>query len=159
MKKTIFVSAAAVALLSLAACSGNKTASEQKATEETSKNVTYTGILPAADTDGVRYALNLDYTSDNEGSYKLDQTYLVADSTAADGYKDKDSFKTEGTFAVESKDAKKYLKLTETAKADTTAKADVMYFLVDSDSTMTMVNSDLQVSVNPDMNYTLKLEK
>lgn len=157
MKKTIFLSATAVALLSLAACSGNKTASEQTSTDETSKNVTYTGILPAADTDGVRYALNLDYTNDNEGSYKLDQTYLVADSTAAGGYKDKDSFKTEGNFAIESKDAKKYIKLTETAKADTTAN--VMYFLVDSDSTMTMVNADLQVSVNPDMNYTLKLEK
>ena len=157
MKKTFFVSAAAVALLSLAACSGNKSASDQTVAEETSKNVTYDGILPAADCDGIRYTLNLDYAGDNDGSYKLDQIYLIVDKTVPSGYKDKASFKSEGNFAVESKDAKKYIKLTEAAKPDATPE--VMYFLVDSDSTLTMVNADLEVSTSPGLNYTLKLEK
>ncbi len=166
MKKAIYMVAAGLSLMSMAACSGNKTCNGDKSCgsgADGDKKELYTGVLPAADTDGVRYTLSLEYDDDKnytDGDYDLIETYLKADTTATTGYTDGKSFKSEGDFTVEKKDGKSYLKLVQDVKdSDAGSNVGPMYFLVESDSTLVMVNSDLQVSETPGLNYTLKLSK
>lgn len=163
MKKTFYILAAALSMVSMAACSGNqKSSGDHKGTAGDKKEI-YTGVLPAADADGVRYALELEYDDDHnytDGDYDLLETYLEADTTSTLGFKDGKSFKSEGDFTVMDKDGQKYLKLVQDVDdSQQGSNAGPMYFLVESDSTIVMVNSDLQKSENPDMNYTLKLSK
>lgn len=162
MKKTIYAFAAAAALLSLGACSNSQKSCDKSDCK--AQDQTFAGILPAADAAGVRYTLRLDYSNDStdccKGDYKLEQTYLEVDTTAADGYKNKDTFKSEGDFTVSSQDGKKYIKLVKEAKDSTVTVAESpMFFLCDTDSTITMVNDQLQPSENSALNYTLKLQK
>lgn len=166
MKKSIYMLAAGLSMLTMAACSGNKTCNGDKSCggcADGDKKELYTGVVPAADTDGVRYMLSLEFDDDhnyNKGDYDLIETYLKADTTATTGYADGKSFKSEGDFTVMQKDGKSYLKLVQDVKdSEKGSNAGPIYFLVESDSTIVMVNSDLQVSENPDLNYTLKLSK
>ena len=158
MKKMI-LGAASLAMVMMAACSG----SPKTELPGNTKDEVYTGVLPAADADGVRYTLKLDYDSDKPGGdYDLVEVYLVGDSTSATGYKDGARFKSKGDFTVMdgtgANSAKKYLKLTQDAKDSSKGSAGgPMYFLVDSDSTLVMVNAELEQSAMPGMNYTLKL--
>lgn len=160
MKKMFYFAAVALAAVSMSACTGSKTADSSSEETRAQKEV-YTGILPSADTDGVRYELKLDYSNDstfNSGVYDLDETYLKADTLSSTGYKDLDSFKSKGDFTVMKDGGNSYLKLVE-KEANDSVKTPAMYFLVESDSTLVMVNSELEKSVNPDLNYTLKLKK
>lgn len=164
MKKTTLIMAAALSMMTMGACTGNKAGSCDKAKcGDGDKKELYTGVLPAADADGVRYSLKLEYDDDHnytDGDYDLLETYLEQDSTSAVGFKDGKSFKSEGDFTVMDKDGKKYLKLVQDAKDSAQgSNAGPMYFLVESDSTIVMVNSDLQVSETPGLNYTLNLAK
>ncbi len=163
MKKLVYMAAAALSMVSMAACSGNQKTSGEAQKADGDKMEIYTGVLPAADCDGVRYSLQLEYDDDHnytDGDYDLLETYLESDSTSTLGYKDGKSFKSEGDFTVMEKDGSKYLKLVQDAKDSQQGSAEgPMYFLVESDSTIVMVNSDLQKSETPGMNYTLKLSK
>ncbi|MDE6768742.1 MAG: copper resistance protein NlpE [Muribaculaceae bacterium] len=163
MRKTIYMMAAALSMFSMAACTGNQKSNGDQKVADGDKKEIYTGILPAADTDGVRYSLELEYDDDHnytDGDYDLLETYLEADSTSVGGFKDGKSFKSEGDFTVMDKEGKKYLKLVQD-KDDSQEGSNVgpMYFLVESDSTIVMVNEELQPAANPEMNYTLKLSK
>ncbi len=158
MKKTVSLAAAAFAVLALASC-GNKSC-DQKC--EKVDDVAYTGVLPAADAAGIRYNLKLDYEDDKnnmEGDYDLVETYLVADSVATGGVKDGASYKSEGDFTVVEKNGKKYLKLVKDAKDSNPNASDNLYFEVSSDSTLTMVNAELEPAVSDSLNYTLKIVK
>ncbi|MDE7153645.1 MAG: copper resistance protein NlpE [Muribaculaceae bacterium] len=160
MKKTILFSAAGLALLSLAACSGNcQKGGCQKdgLCVKSDIDQVYTGILPAADCDGVRYTLTLDYDDDgNDGDYKLIETYLKADTAVVTGYSDIKSFVSEGDFRVERKGDKTYLKLVKDRDDSQIGSVDTpIYFVVDTDSTITMTDSNLQVATSG-LNYTLK---
>lgn len=144
--------AAVAALFAMSACSNNNSRNSGK---ETDDDMVYTGLLPAADTSGVRYTLSLDYDDDknnSEGDYYLVETYLAKDSTS-----NETSFKSEGDFTVEQKEGAKYLRLTADAKDSSAGASRNLYFRVDSDSTLTMVNDSLEPSANPNLNYTLKL--
>lgn len=162
MKKTI-LAAAVLATLTFGACSNSNNSCASAGSCHNVDDQVYTGVLPAADAAGVRYTLALDYDKDDnckEGDYKLTETYLEADSTSVAGHKDRNSFTSEGDFTVRTQDGKKYLKLVR--DADDSAKGSAegpLYFLVDSDSTLTLVNADLQPSENSALNYTLRLAK
>lgn len=155
MKKTVSVASALLALLSLGACSS----ADKKACQKSDMpDQVFTGVVPAADCDGVRYTLHLDYDdAGNDGDYLLVETYIEADTTAMTGFRDVRSFKSKGDFTVNSRDGKKFLKLVPDAAKDQASSLDVSYFMVDSDSTVTMTNEALDVSATPGMNYTLKL--
>lgn len=158
MKKTLFTAAAAFALLSLGACS-NQNCSKGSCGDAGDKEEVYTGVLPAADADGIRYTLDLDFDDDNnytDGDYDLVQTYLVSDTTATSGISDANSFKSKGDFTVAESNGKKYLKLVPDRKF---TNAEPLNFLVESDSTIVLVGADLQPSATPGLNYTLKLVK
>lgn len=157
---------AAVAMVALSACSGNSGKCTGDKECKLDKKELYTGVLPAADAAGMRYQLKLDWDDDdcNKGDYDLRETVLVADSTNVAGVSDGKTFDSEGDFTVMKGNGdnagKTYLKLVRDSKdSDPESNAGPMYFLVESDSTLVMVNSDLQVSETPDLNYTLKLQK
>lgn len=159
MKKTIF-SLVALSILTLGAASCNQNRGDNPGLREE----VFTGVLPAADALGVRYTLKLDFDDDHnytDGDYDLVETYLYGDTLSATGTRDAASFKSEGDFTLEkNQNGKSYLKLVQNAK-DSSAGSNggPLYFLVDSDSTITMVNADLQPSETPGMNYTLKKAK
>lgn len=163
MRKTIYALGAVMALFSMASCAGNQDGKCCKSGECKGGDKVYTGLIPAADAEGVRYSLKLDYDDDKnctEGDYDLIETYIVGDSLSMTGHKDADSFKSEGDFTVMQKDGKTYLKLIQDVKDSAKgSNAGPIYFLVDSDSTITMVNADLQLAADSTMNYTLKLVK
>jgi len=207
MKKTIM--AAAVAAVTLAACSGNNSNCTTSSCKETTactagnnctagscKNssckdgncanhkhdkqhkhpkhhrqgkrdmaAVYSGILPAADTDGIRYTLKVDYDDDSnltKGDYDLVEEYLEANGT--NSYRSIKRVKSEGDFTVMTKTVNgktvKYLRLVPDAgDSDAEAGTEPMYFRVDSNGSITMVNSDLKASTNPGLNYTLTVKK
>lgn len=160
MRKTIFLAAAAVAVLGIASCSGNK-CGDKGCNAGMEEDKVYTGVLPAADNEaGIRYTLKLDYDDDKnfkEGDYDLVETVLATDSVA--GVKDGESYKSEGDFTVVEQNGKKYLKLVKDVKDSHANASNNLYFEVASDSTLTMVNAEFQPAANDSLNYTLKLVK
>lgn len=149
----------AAALLMVAACSDNKKCASSEecagtACTSADADVTYTGVLPAADAEGIEYTLSLDYDDDgNGGDYRLTERFIgKPDAT----FKSKGEFSVHKSTPADSSQA--YLKLvpdhTDRAADQATSSADVRYFLVDSDSTLTLTGADLQ---RPDtqLNYTL----
>ncbi|MBD5289928.1 MAG: copper resistance protein NlpE [Bacteroides sp.] len=163
MKKSFYVAAAAAfALTGLASCGGNKSCNNNCGSKQDKIEI-YTGVLPAADCDGIRYTLHLDYDEDDnfmKGDYDLTETYLVSDSTSVGGVSDNKSFRSEGDFTVNNKAGKKYLRLVQDRKDSQQGSAEgPIYFLVENDSTLTLVNDDLQLPDAPGLNYSLKLSK
>lgn len=167
MKKTIYGIAAAFAVVALASCGGNngKCGGDKCAGEKCDKDKVeiFTGILPGADVENVKYVLSLDFDCEDnctKGDYDLVETYLEADSTSTTGFKDLKSFKSEGDFTVTEQNGQKVFKLVAHVK-DSQPGSNVgpMYFVLDNDSTLTMVNDQLERAANPDMNYSLKLNK
>ncbi len=160
MKKSILMAGAALLTLGLASC-GSGSCDKGACDAKSDVDVVYTGVLPAADCDGVRYTLLLDYDDNNqEGDYTLVETYIQADTVSAIGYKDLQSFVSEGDFTVEKQGDKSYLKLVKDAKDSAAGSIDTpLYLLVDSESTLTLTNQDLEVSNTPGMNYTLTKSK
>lgn len=164
MKKTIITAMAAVALLSAGACSQSGNSKDN----DGNRSETYTGILPAADVEGIRYTLRLDYGSPNDsvtGKYDLSEAYLVADSVANDStgaakYRDSVTYNTRGNFTVGSGTGEQagisYIKLVPDA---TSENGETLYFLVSSDSTLTLTNAQLQAPESTALNYTLTREK
>lgn len=163
MKKMIFSMLACAGIITLGACSGNGNCNNNTCNAKgLDEDKVYTGVLPAADADGVRYTLRLDYDDDNnytDGDYDMVATYLVTDSVSSVGSKDVTSFQSEGDFKIEERtvDGKvgKYMKLTPKKGSGETP----VYFVVDSDTTLTMVTENLEPSQNPGLNYTLRLVK
>lgn len=160
MKKSIFMTAAAAALVMLGACT---TKDYQKGDDTTSTKVdreeVYTGVIPAADCDGIRMTVHLDFDDDaKDGDFKMVETYFNNDSTAT-GTTDINTFTSEGDFTVGQKGTTTYYKLVADTTGAPAGPGDVTYFVVDSDSTITLANQDLEVSQAPGMNYTLKVSK
>jgi len=161
MKKIIYALGAAMVLFSMAACSETRNGSCSK--KKCCDDKVYTGVIPAADAEGIRYTLKLDYSDDHNyttGDYDLLETYIVGDSASASGVRDAASFRSEGDFTVERKDGRSYIKLMQDVKDSSAgSNAGPIYFLVDSDSTLTMVDAGLRLAATPGMNYTLKLAR
>ncbi|MBD5213923.1 MAG: copper resistance protein NlpE [Bacteroidales bacterium] len=157
MKKTLIFAVAGLSMAALASCSGKKENKEVAETtpapvENTVKTVAYTGVIPAADCEGIKYAMDLAYNEEgNGGTYQLTQTYFNTDSAATEGIAVLGEFNSEGTFKVTTNDDKSYITLYD----DSTVAQD--NFLIDSDSTITMVNAELEVPTA--LNYTLSVVK
>ncbi|MBD5215108.1 MAG: copper resistance protein NlpE [Bacteroidales bacterium] len=163
MKKSMMLAAACAAVLTFASCAG-KQATDQTATNAPAtatamvdKVVAYTGVTPAADCDGIRYDLKLEYDADDnytEGDYNLVETYLT-DRNAGTGT----TFRSEGDFKVVNRDGKNYIKLEPDAKdSDQGATTTATYFLIGDDDSLTLVNYDFELPINP-ADYTLTVVK
>lgn len=162
MKKIVLMAGAALATLAFASCSNcDKTSCDANGAQKSDVDALYTGILPAADCDGVMYNLILDYDhEDNDGDYTLVENYMQTDTASVAGFKSVASYVSEGDFTIEKKDNKTVLKLVKDTKDSAQGSIDTpLYFLVDSESSITLVNQDLEVSTTPGMNYTLTKAK
>lgn len=148
MKRTFCYLAAAAALIVLGACTDTRKPTTPLTSDRSTDKV-YTGVLPGADVDGIRYTVLLDFDDDGtEGDYDIVQTYFTTDSAGT--VQDLASFADEGDFTVGTgANGQKYLKLSGDGSGE-------VYFLVDTDSTITMVDASLTPSPTPGMNYTLK---
>ncbi|MDE5812608.1 MAG: copper resistance protein NlpE N-terminal domain-containing protein, partial [Muribaculaceae bacterium] len=149
MKKAILFVTAALAMVGMVACSSNDCSKGSCDKAKCDNDQIYTGILPAADCDGIRYSLKLDYDDNGQkGDYDLIEVYLESDTTTVTGIKDSVAYKSEGDFTVVEKDGKKYLKLVKDAKDSNAQASDELYFEV-GEGTITMVNSDYEAAAMP----------
>lgn len=149
----------ALAIAALAGCSEHKQNDGGKdvnpVTDSTDRHEEYTGVLPAADTEGIEYTLHLKYDSDDnftEGDYRMHQVYMSATNPVT--YDSKGNFKV--LTGTPRSATQKYLRLISDPANN--APTDTTYFVVSSDSTITMTGSDL-VPAASGLDYTLKLKK
>ena len=138
MKKLLVYSGIMAVLLS---CQ-SKTAKNVSVDNETTQcehSQVYKGLLPAADCSGIEYTLGIDTLND---SYHLTTVYIDAEGTGKNL-----SFTSEGKRSMihrgEGEDARVFYKLTPCGK-DTAS----VYFMVVNDSTLRLVNADLQEPTN-----------
>lgn len=165
MKKTTFMGLAIVAALGFTACNNSNTATTQ-VKKGGDKEVLYSGILPAADAQATVYTLKLDFDDDNnytDGDFTMIENTLVSDTIAASGLKETATSYSKGDFRKESKQVDgttvEYIRLLPDAKdALGTASASSLYFIVNPDESLTMVNADLKKAENTEMNYTLTVK-
>lgn len=150
MKKTILFAAATLVMVGMAACSGNKEAKAEAAevaeeAQVTTTTAEFTGVLPAADCEGVKYDLSLTFNAESkDGTFALVETYLENDTTAIS------TIESAGQFTFNTKDGKDYIVLTKAQEAEEAP----MYFVV-VDNTLTMTGEDLELPATPGLNYTL----
>lgn len=156
MKKTLLGIALTAVLFGIASCDGGH--KEGRSDLGDHKDV-YTGLLPAADCAGIRYTLRLDYDDDHNctvGDYDLVETYLVTDSLSHIQHSNSVSYQSKGDFTVAS-DTKggKYIELVPDRHY---RNAERLYFLITSDSTLTMTTRDLELPASG-FDYTLRKAK
>ena len=149
MKKLFLTATAAVALVAMVACSGKKAEATEENADATATTVkaAYTGILPAADCDGVWYTLQL-----NGDKYDMIETYFALDTAANAGINELVSVKSEGTVENLEKGGFNYIKLTPSTQDA------AICFLNATDSTLIMLNAELETPAAPDF-YTLNIVK
>lgn len=158
MKKIFLMAGAALAMMSMVACCGDQKSCTANSGCSNDDDKVFVGVMPAADCDGVFYTLALDYDDDaTKGDYKMVEAYLQTDSLA--GLNVSASYASEGDFTVAKQGDKTYIKLVKDQKDSAAEASDNVYFIVDSDSQLTMANDSLEVSTTPGLNYSLKLSK
>ncbi|MDE7407295.1 MAG: copper resistance protein NlpE N-terminal domain-containing protein [Muribaculaceae bacterium] len=127
MKRNFLYLAAMASVVALGACADKQ--NTQTVSDHSDIDKVYTGVLPSADADGVRYTVLMDYDDDNNGGeYDMVQTYFTTDSVG--NINDIATFVSDGDFTVATSDTgKKYLKFSGDGSGE-------MYFLNHSDSTI-----------------------
>ena len=148
MKRILFLLAVTAMF---AACNGNKNAKTAPAQDSTAIDSTdtsaqngdslvYEGMTPAADCEGIRYRIAMDAQKKN---FTAKEDYMETETQV------KNTFYEKGTIAPYEKNGKKGLKFS-------TGKDDALYFVTVGDSTLRMVNDELEEAVSG--NYDLKLK-
>lgn len=166
MNKFVLLGAAAAAAVGLSACnnSNGQSVDPSASNGKGDKEVLYSGVLPAADAFGSVYTLKLDFDDDNnytDGDFQLVENTLSVDTLG--NVTNLTASYNEGDFRKLSKVVDgatvEYIQLTPDAKdALGTPSASSMYFIVNADQSLTMVNADLQKSETEGLNYTLTVK-
>lgn len=160
--KKIFVGIALISL-ALTACDNNRDRNHGSLGD---KEELYAGIMPAADAEGILYTLKLDYDDDHnytDGDFQLVETALIGDTVSAMNLRTGVTSLTEGDFRIETSTAEgettSYMRLVPDVKESLgAASTSTLYFIVNPDKSLTMVNSDLTKAANDSLNYTLTLK-
>lgn len=160
--KKIFVGIALISL-ALTACDNNRGSNHGSLGD---KEELYAGIMPAADAEGILYTLKLDYDDDHnytDGDFQLVETALLSDTVSAMNLRTGVTSLTEGDFRIETSTAEgettSYMRLVPDAKESLgAASTATLYFIINPDKSLTMVNSDLTKAANDSLNYTLTLK-
>lgn len=142
MQKTYLLLAAAAMSVAATACQKKTETIAETTPEKTEVTTEFTGTVPGADVDAIRYAVSFTTDNDSTGTYTMTTEYVQGDSITQ-------TFDEKGDFATFSKDGETYVKLGDGAGAT--------YFRCDADTAITMVNADLEASVTAD--YTLTKTK
>lgn len=165
MNKFVLFGAVAAAAVGLSACNNNGQSVDASASNgKGDKEVLYAGVLPSADAFGTVYTLKLDFDDDNnytDGDFELVENTLSVDSVGT--VTEVVTSYNEGDFRKLSKAVNgtsvEYIQLTPDAKdAMGSASSCSMYFIVNPDQSLTMVNADLEKSANEGLNYTLTVK-
>lgn len=164
MKKQFLIGLAALAAVGFVAC--DRPNDKSACSGDGDKEVLYSGILPAADAQGVIYTLKLDFDDDHnytDGDYRMVENCVASDSIATSGLKVTSVSYTSGDFRKESEvlDGKtvEYIKLLPDAKDGLgAASTSPVYLLINADQSLTMVSQDLVVPENAEL-YTLSVVK
>lgn len=148
--KKVFVLMAACATM-VACQQKGKADAEAKAgdtaqTEVAADTMHYEGVVAAADGPGIRYEIAL--AADSTNGFSMKETYLEAENG-----KEKVSNYSGNAEKIE-KDVNGAKKV---AYKFATGKDGAVYFLQANDSTLRMVNEELEESVTKELNYDLKL--
>ena len=143
--KKVFVLMAACATM-VACQQKGKADAEAKAGEVAADTMHYEGVVAAADGPGIRYEIAL--AADSTNGFSMKETYLEAENG-----KDKVSNYSGNAEKIE-KDVNGAKKV---AYKFATGKDGAVYFLQANDSTLRMVNEELEESVTKELNYDLKL--
>ena len=112
--------------------------------QQNSEHYIYKGVLPAADCSGIEYELKID---NKEQSYTLVSTYLDAEG---DGKHI--SFKSDGKLVTLQSGIDKYYRL------DSENPLEVLHFKIINDTTLCLVNSDMEIPSSPE-NYIINRVK
>ncbi|MDE6392346.1 MAG: copper resistance protein NlpE N-terminal domain-containing protein [Muribaculaceae bacterium] len=174
MKRILSIFVAGATLAMAGGCSGQSQQNAEKNPADTNDSTAlYSGVLPGADTGGILYRLRLAYDKTDEytsGTYNLSVTYDASGSASDRPTADSLSSDTEGAFVVEEgageNAGKRYIRLMadkngDKSNATSVGKQDAassLYFMIDSDSTISMVGSDLQPAPSG-LDYSLRLVK
>ena len=110
-------------------------------------------MLPSADAAGIRYVLTLEYDSADGGDYHLTRQYLDGNNKVIQSYE------TDGDFRVmrvrPNGEEGEFLKLEpDHVSQAADSPADVLYFMRDSGTALTLVGPNLQRAVSG-LNYTI----
>lgn len=151
MKKVLVL---VVACATMVACQQKGKTTEEAAAKDSASvevvdSMRYAGEVPAADGPGIRYELAL--AADSTDGFSMTETYLAAKNDGKDDVK-----KFTGKAEKIEKDVKGEKKV---AYKFTLGKDGAAYFMVVNDSTLRMVNDQLEESANKSLNYDLKLVK
>lgn len=159
MKRLATMMTVGAAVLALVGCSQKKCDKGCDGAKDDKDRVeTYEGVLPAADAPGIKYTLTMEYDNADKGDYTLTEQAVGIDNAEATT--------TQGDFTIytttnEGVD-KKYVKLVpdhpDRASELNNTSAEVYYFLVDNDSTLTMTNAELQAPASG-LDYSLRMVK
>ena len=160
--KKIFVGIALISL-ALTACDNNRGRNHGSLGD---KEELYAGIMPAADAEGILYTLKLDYDDDHnytDGDFQLVETALLSDTVSAMNLRTGVTSLNDGDFRIETSTAEgettSYMRLVPDAKESLgAASTATLYFIINPDKSLTMVNSDLTKAANDSLNYTLTLK-
>ena len=148
MKKSVLGIIAFAAMMT--ACNNGKTSTAEAVDSVATDSAVYEGVVPAADSFGISYRLAL--ASDSTKGYSLTQSYMKSE-TEIDT-----TFEYAGT--VEETKATVGGKENTYYKLLVTGEEPAAYFMVLNDSTLRMVNSELEEPVaHEGMSYDLKLVK
>ena len=155
--KAYYISAALM-ICALAACSNKNTQTETTTTaEETTAQeethaVTYTGTLPAADCDGIKYTLTFTPTDHDNGTYALEQVYLTEPNAT--------TFNESGDYQIIDHDGKQYIRTEKKPASAGSTAGDVAYYVMASDSTIVLTGPDFEMPAPAMVDlYTLTLTK
>ncbi len=129
----------------MAGCSHNSEKQVSAASEATAA-FTYEGIIPAADSDGIRYTVTMTPATVYDGTFVMEQTPVEKGARA---------FSSKGIYEVltdtVATPGRKYYRLISTVGSDTT------YFVVTSDKTVILTDASLMPAPSG-LDYTLTLK-
>lgn len=140
MKKFVFM--LVVAVLAVACQSTASDSGKAVSNTETVVATTYKGTLPAADCSGIEYELTLNAESLVD-IFSLNMTYLEGGENGAD-----ESFNVRGRISHINRNGKKVLRLQPVDGGS------AMYFMQINDSTLRLVNEELEENTSG-LNYDL----
>ena len=141
MRKISLLVVAALLLLCGCKLINRKGTAVDCTTPQDSEYTLYKGLLPAADCSGIEYALEIEQNGD---SFRLATTYIDAEAAGKNI-----TFNTSGSVTLVDKT---YYRLTSNDNQ-------TLYFKIESDTTLLLVNSQLQPPSLPQNYQLVKVER
>lgn len=130
----------------MAGCSHNNSGKQESAASKSTTAFTYEGVIPAADSNGIRYTVTMTPSSADDGTFVMEQTPVEKSAR---------SFSSKGIYEeftdTVTTPGRKYYRLISAVGSDTT------YLVVTSDKTVILTDASLMPAPSG-LDYTLTLK-